>query len=406
MNIIHARLHTIEPNPYQPRESEDLAHVKNVALSIAAEGLLSPPLARIVTSSGFPIEDSADRLRANSIDEMIADGYRLQLVFGHTRLAAFKWLIAIKDHSNLNANFSRIPLIISDLTDEEMFRRGLSENLARKDLNPIEEAKAMLVYRERFKKTSTEIGQLFHLSDSAVRNKLRLLNLPKPLQDDLRACAITEGVGRALVPLYDLPEAVRIKSEDDGDELKPSEIIEAARSGISPERVSEMVARLTRRLNPQPEQAAIATPIPIVAENDAVEDNKVELENVSMETVQEPARQPVQPIRPAPAPIPSLQPAAPPTPPPAQPPAPHSPLATHASPQPSPTPAIDLSTSWDKSTIQLSLTICPADPSGNRMVNIGGRINQDAPVMSFARLADLALPAQLESILTRLHTEK
>ena len=61
-------LAAIKPNPYQPREREDQEHVKKIALSIAEQGLLQVPVGRRVNG-------------------------HVELAFGHTRLAAFKWLV-------------------------------------------------------------------------------------------------------------------------------------------------------------------------------------------------------------------------------------------------------------------------------------------------------------------------
>jgi ParB family chromosome partitioning protein len=140
------QIELIEPNPYQPRQVEDLAVVEEIAASIKHNGLMQVPTARRVNGT-------------------------VQLAFGHTRLAAFK----------LNGEKS-MPLIIRDLTDLQMFELGVAENIKRRDLNPIEQAQAMRRYMQEFGKNSVETGGFFNVSAEKVRNTIRLLNLPATLQ--------------------------------------------------------------------------------------------------------------------------------------------------------------------------------------------------------------------------------
>jgi len=285
-----------------------------------------------------------------------------------------------------------------------------------------------------------------------VRNKMRLLGLPKVILDDLRAGFISEGIGRALLPMYDIPEFLRLEAED-RDELKPSEIIEAARSGIAPEKVIMMVTRLANRLvplGPQVEQMALpiaesgspedTSPLPYPTplsppgvtgareaeaaveggeaeevnelEGEDNEDNQEELEtqsqNVSMETVEEPEPEPApvpqtprpqpipQPIRPVFQPIAVSKPAS-------QPARISVPTPVQA-PAPVPTPDPPAIVPWEKSTILLSMTLWPEDGMpGGRMVIMGARANQGIPLMAQARMDDLVLPGPLQEMVSKLH---
>src|SRR5690348_3249528 len=105
-------LDLIDPNPYQPRQTEDTEAVAEIADSIARNGLMQIPSARQVNG-------------------------RYQLAFGHTRLAAFKML-----------QEECMPLVIRELDDLQMFELGVSENIKRRDLNPIEQAEAMRRYMQ------------------------------------------------------------------------------------------------------------------------------------------------------------------------------------------------------------------------------------------------------------------
>lgn len=139
-------LDLIDPNPYQPRQGEDLEAIQELAESIERNGLLQVPTARRV------------------------DG-RYQLAFGHTRRAAFALL------ADTNGHDRSMPLIVRDLTDLQMFELAVAENIKRRDLNPIEQAEAMKRYMEEFGKTSKEAGEFFNVSEETVRGTVRLNNL-------------------------------------------------------------------------------------------------------------------------------------------------------------------------------------------------------------------------------------
>lgn len=191
----------VEPNPYQMRDSEDPEHITKLADSIARDGLLQYPLGR-----------PGNR------------GDRVTLAFGHSRLAAYKLLkdragrgevIEGGDLTDL-AKYNEMPVIVRDLTDEQMFVYGTQENIARKSLNPVEEGRLMLIYREKFGKTSAQIGLLFGMSESAVRNKMRLVDLPETAIAGLAEGKITENAARRLLSLQDVvkPEVISTLATD------------------------------------------------------------------------------------------------------------------------------------------------------------------------------------------------
>lgn len=173
MTAAIVKIDQLQPNPYQTRNREDPEQVAEVAASILKVGLLQPPVGR----------------RAN-------DG--IQLAFGHTRVAAHRSLVAEGQNQ-----FAQLTIDLRELSDQDMFELAVRENLERKDLTPIEEARAMATYRDAFGKTSEEIGELFHLSASAVRNKVRLLELPASVQGQV-GDQISEGTARKLLTLQKL----------------------------------------------------------------------------------------------------------------------------------------------------------------------------------------------------------
>lgn len=214
--IEHVPLNKIDPNPWQTRSSEDPEHIQQLALSIIDQGLLQIPIGRRV-------------------------GERVQLAFGHSRLAAYRWIIDVQPTSNVEGDFSAFPVSVRKLTDQEMFELAVRENNDRRNLSAIETARAMLVYRDRFGRSSEEIGRLFGMSDSAVRNKIRLLNLPEEIQT--RMDGISEHAARELLFLFDLPEDFRRQAEH-GWRKKPSEIVQGALAGERAEKIHEHISNL------------------------------------------------------------------------------------------------------------------------------------------------------------------
>lgn len=184
MNITYFDLNQVSANPFQTREAEDPEHVKMLAESIKASTMLQIPTGR------FEPMPEIDRDGVKNVNVS-----KIQLAFGHSRLAAYKLL-----NSQGIEGFDKFPVHPAELNDQEMFEQAVRENRDRKDLTPIEEAKAMLIYRQQFGKKSAEIGQLFQLSASAVRNRMRLLDLPAEVQAKVGR-GISEGTARKLLTM-------------------------------------------------------------------------------------------------------------------------------------------------------------------------------------------------------------
>lgn len=181
--ITDVLLDDIDPNPFQTRSAEDPAHVQQIADSIRSHGLQQAAVGRIHAG-------------------------RVQLASGHTRLAAFR-LLAQTDP----VLYATLPVCLRELTDQQMFEAAVVENNDRKDLTPIEKAKAMRIYAEEFGKTSAEVGALFGgLSDSAVRNYLRLLDLPEAVQEHVGAGALSQATARKLLTAQTVLSSARVEN--------------------------------------------------------------------------------------------------------------------------------------------------------------------------------------------------
>jgi ParB family transcriptional regulator, chromosome partitioning protein len=174
--IVHVSLDRIHPNPFQTRSATRPEHVEKLAASILSLGLLEPPQAR----------------------EMTRQPSHYQLVFGHTRFAAFELLH--KRHPN-DVRFAKLPLLPVRLDDQQMFESSISENLAREDISPIARARALQTYIRMFNATQTACGKLFSLSQGAVSNLIRLLNLPDAVIEIVDHGVLSERQARALLEL-------------------------------------------------------------------------------------------------------------------------------------------------------------------------------------------------------------
>jgi len=157
----------IQPNPYQPRQQEDGAQMEELMASIREHGIVQP---LVVCRRG--------------------DSY--QLVAGQRRLAAAR-LVGLLS----------VPVVVRACSDREVLELALVENLQREDLNPLEAAQAYQRLLSEFGLSQEQVAQRVGKSRSAVANTLRLLQLPAPMQDSLRAGRLSEGHGRALLAVAD-----------------------------------------------------------------------------------------------------------------------------------------------------------------------------------------------------------
>lgn len=162
----YLKISEIEPNRNQPRRDFDADALAELAESIAQHGVLQPLLVRPIDSLGYQIVAGERRWRAS-------------------RMAGLK----------------EVPVVIRDLTDEEVMEIALIENLQREDLSPIEEAKGYKVLMDTYSLTHEEVSKSVGKSRSVVSNALRLLTLPQKVVDLISEGKITSGHARTLLSL-------------------------------------------------------------------------------------------------------------------------------------------------------------------------------------------------------------
>jgi len=182
-------IYLLHPNPYQVRQVEDKAAVAELAANIEKNGLLQPPTVRPA-------------------------GDQYEIAFGHTRRAAYKLLSQTcvdrdEDGKPDGSAYDEMPCFVRELDDLQMFEMAVAENIKRRDLNPIERARAMQTYMQKFEKTSSQTGEFFGCDEATVRGSVRLLGLPETAQVKLSAGEITVGGARSLLTLERIaPERV------------------------------------------------------------------------------------------------------------------------------------------------------------------------------------------------------
>lgn len=210
----------IIPNPSQLADTRDEAKVLEIAESLklnrdnGTKGLLQVPTARRVNGS-------------------------YELAFGHHRFWAFSLLAEQGD-----SFFEEMPLIVRDLSDQQMFELMAIENFKRRDIGPIEKAKTIHAYMTQFNKTSVEAGAFFQMSEEGIRGSIHLLQLPAPAQEKLDKGEITITTGRQLVTVSKLLGKAGV--EDALAEMD-SQIFDSPQEAI--EQVLSMAEGLVARLD-------------------------------------------------------------------------------------------------------------------------------------------------------------
>ena len=155
----------IQKNPYQPRKEFSEEKIKELAQSIKENGLIQPIIVRKSPVLGYEILAGERRYRAS-----------------------------------IAAGLSEVPVIVKQLSDQDMMLHSIIENLQRENLNPIEEAKA---YKSLIDKgfTHTEIAEKMGKSRPYITNLVRLLGLPKHILTEVESGKLSQAHARLLIQL-------------------------------------------------------------------------------------------------------------------------------------------------------------------------------------------------------------
>ncbi len=164
----------VDPNPWQPRTVLGDADLAELADSLREHGLVQPIVVR-------------------------ARGDRYQLIAGQRRLAAARKL-----------GWERVPARVLEVDDRQMAEIAIVENLQRRDLDALEKAASFKQYLATWGCTQEELAKRLSIDRSHVANLIRLLELPEAVQRKLREGKLSMGHARALLPLGDEAEQIRL----------------------------------------------------------------------------------------------------------------------------------------------------------------------------------------------------
>ena len=176
-------LELIAPNPNQPRRRFDEEALSALADSLADQGVLQPVLVRPLPGGSYELVAGERRWRAAQI-----------------------------------AGLEQIPAIVEQRDDTEVLEATIVENMARADLNPVEEARAVAALVEELGMTKKAVGRRVGRSRSAISNLLRILDLPDSVLAMLEDGSLSEGHGRALLLADDHADRKRLarSAKDEG----------------------------------------------------------------------------------------------------------------------------------------------------------------------------------------------
>lgn len=161
--VIQVPVEKIQPSRYQPRLKFDEEKLEELKESIQQNGLIQPLTVR-------PMDD------------------HYELIAGERRYRACR-----------KAGFTTIPCYVLTPTDDQAAQMALIENVQRQDLSAIEEAKSYLQIMKQAHLSQEQVAKKIGKSQSAIANKIRLLNLPDDIQEGVIEGKITERHARALL---------------------------------------------------------------------------------------------------------------------------------------------------------------------------------------------------------------
>jgi ParB family chromosome partitioning protein len=167
----------IHPSPYQPRT--DFGTLEGLVESIRENGIVQPVIVR-----------------------KEKEGEKFELIAGERRWRAAQL-----------AGIGRIPAVVRSVGEEKILELALIENLQRKDLNPIEEAKAYDLLLTQMNLSQADVAKRVGRDRSSVANSLRLLKLDEKIQRFLEEGTLSTGHAKAIMALGDAATQIKVAEE-------------------------------------------------------------------------------------------------------------------------------------------------------------------------------------------------
>jgi len=214
----------VSPNPFQPRRPIEENGLGELADSVRAKGVLQPILVRKLGDGGY------------------------ELIAGERRWRAAKL-----------AGLKKIPAIVRPATDAEAMEMALIENLQRKDLNPMEAARAYQRLIKEFGLTQESVARQLGKERSSIANTVRLLSLRPEVQKWIESEQLSLGHAKVLLSVSDPDQQVQLARRVVAEKLSVRDLERLAHHPRRAVRVSrprkapanDIEDRLKRRLGTQ-----------------------------------------------------------------------------------------------------------------------------------------------------------
>ncbi len=198
----------LTPNPKQPRQHFDEEKLQELAGSIKQRGVLQPILVR-------PTDKK--------------DMY--EIVAGERRWRAAQL-----------AKLDKLPVIVSDLSDQETFEIAIIENVQRADLSATEEAQGFRRLMDEFGYTQEALSKVVGKSRVHIANTLRLLDLPPRVRKMVEEGLLSAGHARALVGRDDAVDIAAMIIEEGMSVRAAENYVRDAKRGVAPKRKKDPYA--------------------------------------------------------------------------------------------------------------------------------------------------------------------
>ena len=213
-NVQYVNVENIIPNRFQPRLTFDENALNELAMSIKEHGIIQPLVLRKLGEDKYEIIAGERRYKASQL-----------------------------------AGLNKVPAIIAALDDNASAEVALVENLQRRNLSAIEEAKSYKKLLDRGYLTQDQLAKRMGISQSNVANKIRLLNLTEEAQDALMNEKISERHARSLLQLTNYDDQINMLNKIINERLTvrqlDAEIKNILEPAIQEEIVSEPVERFS-----------------------------------------------------------------------------------------------------------------------------------------------------------------
>ena len=197
--VVHVAIEKIVPNRFQPRTVFDDTKIEELARTIHTHGVIQPIVIRKMEDNKYEIIAGERRFRA---------------------MSKLKW--------------TEVPAIVRNLSDKETASIALIENLQREELTAIEEAVAYQKLLKLHELTQEALAQRLGKGQSTVANKLRLLKLPKEIQQAIMDKRLSERHARSLMQVKDEEVQIKLMNESIEQQWNVKQLEEKVNEIVNP----------------------------------------------------------------------------------------------------------------------------------------------------------------------------